>query len=63
MKTIKRIISITMIIALLASICIISTISYGASGTGAGLAEWCLNAYNSGWSYVYGGSKPGAVDC
>ncbi|MBQ8057814.1 MAG: peptidoglycan-binding protein [Ruminococcus sp.] len=63
MKTIKRIISITMIIALLASICIVSTISYGASGTGAGLAEWCLNAYNSGWSYVYGGATPGAVDC
>ena len=63
MKTVKRIISITMIIALLASICIISTVSFGASGTGAGLAEWCLNAYNSGWSYVYGGSKPGAVDC
>ena len=63
MKTIKRILSITMIIALLASICIISTISSGASGTGAGLSEWCLNAYNSGWSYVYGGSSPGAVDC
>ena len=35
----------------------------GAKGTGAGLAEWALNAYNSGWSYVYGGSTPGAVDC
>ncbi len=63
MKTFKRIISIATIIALLTSICIISTTSFGASGTGAGLSEWCLNAYNSGWSYVYGGSKPGAVDC
>lgn len=63
MKAVKRIISITMIIAMLVSICVISTLSTNASGTGAGLAEWCLNAYNSGWSYVYGGSKPGAVDC
>ncbi|MBQ1507658.1 MAG: peptidoglycan-binding protein [Ruminococcus sp.] len=34
-----------------------------ASGTGAGLAEWALNAYYSDWKYVYGGSSPGAVDC
>ena len=34
-----------------------------ASGTGAGLAEWALNAYYSGWSYVYGGATPGTVDC
>ncbi|MCH5304823.1 MAG: peptidoglycan-binding protein, partial [Ruminococcus sp.] len=24
---------------------------------------WALNAYNSGWRYVYGGSSAGAVDC
>ena len=34
-----------------------------ASGTGAGLAEWALNAYYSNWEYVYGGSTPGTVDC
>jgi len=63
MKSIKRILSITIIIALLACICVMSTVSSSASGTGAGLAEWSLNAYYSGWSYVYGGATPGAVDC
>ncbi len=63
MKSIKRILSITIIIALLACICVMSTVSSSASGTGAGLAEWALNAYYSGWSYVYGGATPGAVDC
>lgn len=63
MKALKKILSITIIVALLACICIMSTVSSSASGTGAGLAEWSLNAYYSGWSYVYGGSTPGAVDC
>lgn len=63
MKTIKRILSILIIVALLVGICMVSTVSSSASGTGTGLAEWCLNAYYSGWSYVYGGSSPGAVDC
>ncbi len=63
MKTIKKILSITIIIALLACICVMSTVSSSASGTGAGLTEWCLNAYYSGWSYVYGGASEGAVDC
>lgn len=63
MKIFKRILSITIILALLAGLCVMSTISSSASGTGAGLSEWCLNAYYSGWSYVYGGSSPGAVDC
>ena len=63
MKIFKRILSITIIMALLAGLCVMSTISSSASGTGAGLSEWCLNAYYSGWSYVYGGSSPGAVDC
>ncbi len=26
-------------------------------------AEYCLNAYDEGWSYVWGGTTPGAVDC
>ncbi len=63
MKIFKRILSITIIVALLAGLCVMSTISSSASGTGAGLSEWCLNAYYSGWNYVYGGSSPGAVDC
>ncbi len=63
MKTFKKIISLIMVAAVIASICVISTVSSGASGTGAGLAEWALKAYNEGWSYVWGGDTPGAVDC
>ena len=63
MKTFKKVISIIMIAALVASVFVMTTVSSGATCTGAGLAEWALNAYNSGWSYVYGGSDPGAVDC
>ena len=60
---IKKIISVLLVVALIAGVCVIGTISSGASGTGIGLAEWALNAYNSNWSYVYGGATPGAVDC
>lgn len=62
-KKVKKIISIIMVAAVIASVCVVGTISSGASGTGAGLAEWALNAYYSNWSYVYGGATPGAVDC
>ena len=40
-----------------------TTTNVAASGTGAGLAEYALNAYYEGWSYVWGGTEPGAVDC
>lgn len=63
MRIFKKVLSLTIIVALLAGICVMSTITSSASGTGTGLAEWALNAYNSGWSYVYGGASPGAVDC
>ena len=63
MKTFKKAISIMMVAAVLVAMIAIGTISSGASGTGVGLAEWALNAYYSGWDYVYGGSTPGAVDC
>lgn len=63
MKILKRILSVAIVVAMIACIFMMSTISSSASGTGAGLAEWCLNAYNSGWKYVYGGASPGAVDC
>ena len=63
MKKFKKIISIIMIAAVIASICVVGTVSSSASGTGVGLAEWALNAYYSKWSYVYGGATPGTVDC
>lgn len=63
MKTFKKVISVIMVIAVIASVCVAGTVSSSASGTGVGLAEWALNAYYSNWSYVYGGATPGAVDC
>lgn len=42
----------------------LSTINvYSASSTGVGLAEHAMTAYNEHWSYVYGGTSYGAVDC
>lgn len=64
MQRVKKITAIILTILTLSSVCIFGSVfSAGASGTGAGLAEWAFNAYYSGWSYVYGGSTPGAVDC
>lgn len=64
MQRIKKITAIILSVLTLSSFCVFGTaFSASAKGTGAGLAEWALNAYNSGWSYVYGGSSPGAVDC
>ena len=63
MKTIRKILAVTIVVMMIAGIFMMSTISSSASGTGTGLAEWCLNAYNSKWSYVYGGCTPGTVDC
>ena len=31
--------------------------------TGIGMAEWAFKAYNEGWTYKYGGSSAGKVDC
>ena len=41
------------------------TVPVEAAGgkTGIGLAEWAFRAYNEGWTYSYGGSSAGAVDC
>ena len=40
------------------------TQAQAASGaTGVGLAEHCMTAYYERWSYVYGGTSYGAVDC
>ncbi|MGN0563218.1 MAG: hypothetical protein ACI4LH_00605, partial [Candidatus Heritagella sp.] len=34
-----------------------------SGATGVGLAEHCMTAYYERWSYVYGGTSYGAVDC
>lgn len=46
------------------SVCAGGISASAASGaTGVGLAEHAMEAYYEDWSYVYGGSTPGAVDC
>lgn len=62
-RNLKKILTISLALIILASVCLAGTMTSNASGTGAGLAEWALNAYYSHWSYVYGGSSAGAVDC
>lgn len=37
--------------------------SAASGATGVGLAEHAMEAYYEDWSYVYGGSSEGAVDC
>jgi peptidoglycan hydrolase-like protein with peptidoglycan-binding domain len=63
MRHLKKILAVAVAIVVIASVCVVGSLTSHASGTGAGLAEWALNAYNSGWKYVYGGSSAGAVDC
>ncbi|MGN1050743.1 MAG: NlpC/P60 family protein, partial [Acutalibacteraceae bacterium] len=58
----KKLISVTVSFSIIITL-VLSGFSASASGTGAGLAEWALNAYYSHWSYVWGGASPGAVDC
>ena len=65
MNRIKKLGTVILSVLTVAGTCVVgSSVSVGASGgTGAGLAEWALNAYYSGWSYSWGGATPGAVDC
>ena len=64
MNHLKKLVAIIICITVLSTMCLLgSAVTVSASGTGAGLAEWAMNAYYSGWAYVYGGSTPGAVDC
>ena len=64
MNKIKKLVAVVLSTATVASVSLCGTsMSAGASGTGAGLAEYALNAYYEGWSYVWGGTSPGAVDC
>ncbi len=63
MAHLKKAVSVILVMAVIASTFVVASVTAGASGTGVGLAEWALNAYYSGWSYVWGGASPGAVDC
>lgn len=63
MLKIKRALALFLILAVILTISVASGTSCAAAGTGIGLSEHVLNAYYSGWSYVYGCASEGAVDC
>lgn len=63
MLKIKRALALFLILAVILTISVATGIPGAAAGTGIGLSEHVLNAYNSGWSYVYGCASEGAVDC
>ncbi|MBQ7810795.1 MAG: peptidoglycan-binding protein [Clostridia bacterium] len=63
MLKIKRALALFLILAVILTISVVSGASVSAAGTGIGLSEHVLNAYYSGWSYVYGCASEGAVDC
>lgn len=63
MLKIKRALALFLILAVILTISVASGTSCAAAGTGTGLSEHVLNAYYSGWSYVYGCASEGAVDC
>ena len=63
MHRIKKLTAVILSTLTVSSVCVVGGMSAGASGTGAGLAEYALNAYDEDWSYVWGGTSPGAVDC
>lgn len=64
MSRFKKIISAILSVGIVAGVAIPATsLSAGAVSTGAGLAEHALNAYYEEWSYVWGGTEVGAVDC
>lgn len=63
MLKIKRALALFILLAVILTISVASGIPCAASGTGIGLSEHVLNAYNSGWAYVYGSACEGAVDC
>lgn len=64
MQRIRKVVAVILsVLTMSGALAFGSVFSASAKGTGVGLAEWALNAYYSGWSYVYGGATPGAVDC
>ena len=65
MNRLRKVISLVLIVAVMATITLVggTMLTPAAAGTGTGLSEHVLNAYYSNWSYVYGAMSTGAVDC
>lgn len=65
-RKVKKCLCSLLTLAVLAAAVVLPTAvpAQAASGaTGVGFAEHCMTAYYENWSYVYGGSSYGAVDC
>lgn len=65
-RKVKKCLCSLLTLAVLAAAVVLPTAvpAQAASGaTGVGFAEHCMTAYYEHWSYVYGGSSYGAVDC
>lgn len=63
-KTLKVTVSLLLSVMMLCTVFAIGvTQAFAATSTGVGLSAYVLNAYYEDWSYVWGGSSPGAVDC
>ena len=65
-RKVKKCLCSLLTLAILAAAVVLPTAvpAQAASGaTGVGFAEHCMTAYYENWSYVYGGSSYGAVDC
>lgn len=63
-KKCKAVLSLVLsFMMLLTGIVMGTTEAFAATSTGVGLSAHALKAYNENWSYVWGGSSPGAVDC
>lgn len=63
-KAINKILAVTLV-ATMAIMMLVggATLASAEASTGVGLAAHALTAYREGWSYVWGGTSYGAVDC
>ena len=63
-KAIRKIVAAALSLSLCTGMVALgSTVVSAESSTGVGLAAHALRAYREGWSYVWGGTSYGAVDC
>lgn len=63
-KKCKAVLSLALSLMMLCTVVLMGTTeAFAATSTGVGLSAHALKAYNENWSYVWGGTSPGAVDC
>ena len=63
-KLTKKVIAVVLTMAIALMMLITgTTMAFAETSTGVGLSAHVLKAYREGWSYVWGGTSYGAVDC